>query len=92
NLKPTRANNYDILVEHYFQPLGILQGGFFYKQLSDPIYPTVSFVPASDPNFAGYLRQQSINGPNAHLTGVEVAWQQRFSTLPGIFSGIGVSA
>jgi TonB-dependent receptor len=91
-LNPTRANNYDILVEHYFQPLGILQGGYFYKQLSDPIYPTVSFVAASDPNFAGYLRQQSINGPGAHLQGVEVAWQQRLSALPGLLNGLGVSA
>ena len=91
-LLPTRANNYDILIEHYFQPLGILQGGYFYKALTDPIYPTISIVPASDPNFAGYQRQQSINGPSAHISGVEMAWQQRLSFLPGILSGFGVSA
>jgi outer membrane receptor protein involved in Fe transport len=49
SLLPTNAKNYDILIEHFFQPLGILQGGFFYKALTDPIYPTVSFVSASDP-------------------------------------------
>jgi TonB-dependent receptor len=92
SLKPTTANNYDILVEHYFQPLGILQAGFFYKALSNPIYSTVSFVPATDPNFPGYLRQQSINGPSAHITGIEAAWQQRLSFLPGMLSGLGVSA
>ncbi|MCU1258125.1 MAG: TonB-dependent receptor, partial [Bryobacterales bacterium] len=92
SLLPTRANNYDVLIEHYFQPLGILQGGFFYKDLSDPIYPTISFVPASDPNFAGYLRQQSINGPSAHIAGFEMSWQQRLSFLPGLLSGFGVSA
>ncbi len=70
----------------------LLQAGFFYKDLSDPIYPTVSFVPASDPNFAGYLRQQSINGPSAHIAGFETAWQQRLSFLPGLLSGFGVSA
>ncbi len=26
-LLPTRAINYDALIEHYFEPLGILQGG-----------------------------------------------------------------
>lgn len=92
NLVPTKANNYDILVEHYFRPLGILQGGFFYKDLTDPIYPTVSFVPMSDPNFPGYLRTQSINGPSAHIAGVEMAWQQRLSFLPGLLNGIGVAA
>jgi TonB-dependent receptor len=90
-LNPTKANNYDILIEHYFQPLGILQGGYFYKSLTDPIYPTVSFVPAGQ-DFAGYLRQQSINGPSAHIQGVEMAWQQRLSFLPGMLSGFGVSA
>jgi TonB-dependent receptor len=91
-LKPTTANNYDILIEHYFEPLGIVQAGFFYKSLTDPIYPTVSFVPQSDPNFPGYLRQQSINGPSARIAGFEAAWQQRLSFLPGLLSGFGASA
>jgi TonB-dependent receptor len=91
NLKPTKANNYDVLIEHFFQPLGILQGGFFYKQLSDPIYPTTSTIPPGQPN-AGLLLQQSINGPNAHITGFEAAWEQRFSFLPGLLNGFGVAA
>jgi TonB-dependent receptor len=91
NLKPTKANNYDILIEHFFQPLGILQAGYFYKQLSDPIYPTASTIPAGQPN-AGLRLLQSINGPSAHIQGVEVSWEQRFSFLPGLLSGFGVSA
>jgi len=90
-LKPTKANNYDVLIEHFFQPLGILQGGFFYKSLSDPIYPTVVILPAGDP-FAGFQQQQSINGPSAHIAGFEAAWEQRLSRLPGLLSGFGVSA
>jgi TonB-dependent receptor len=91
NLKPTKANNYDILFEHFFQPLGILQGGYFYKQLSDPIYPTASTIPAGQPN-PGLRLLQSINGPSAHIQGIEVSWEQRFSFLPGLLSGFGVSA
>jgi TonB-dependent receptor len=90
NLKPTKANNYDLLAEHYFQPLGILQAGFFYKQLSDPIYPTAITI-LSGPQ-AGYLLTQSINGPSAHITGFEAAWEQRLSRLPGLLRGFGVSA
>jgi len=90
DLKPTKANNYDLLVEHFFQPLGILQAGFFYKQLSNPIYPT-AFTIASGPE-AGFLQTQSINGPNAHITGFEAAWEQRLSRLPGLLGGFGVSA
>jgi TonB-dependent receptor len=90
DLKPTKANNYDLLVEHFFQPLGILQAGFFYKQLSNPIYPT-AFTIASGPE-TGFLQTQSINGPNAHITGFEAAWEQRLSRLPGLLGGFGVSA
>jgi TonB-dependent receptor len=90
DLKPTKANNYDLLVEHFFQPLGILQAGFFYKQLSNPIYPT-AFTIASGPQ-TGFLQTQSINGPNAHIAGFEAAWEQRLSRLPGLLSGFGVAA
>jgi TonB-dependent receptor len=91
DLKPTKANNFDLLVEHFFQPLGIIQAGFFYKQLSDPIYPTVTLLGPTDPN-AAFRQLQSVNGPNAHITGFEAAWEQRFSFLPGLMNGFGVAA
>jgi TonB-dependent receptor len=92
NLKPTTANNYDVLIEHFFRPLGIVQAGYFYKQLHDPIYPTASYLPASDPNFPGFLKYQSINGPSAWISGFEASWQQRLSFLPWILNGFGVIA
>src|SRR5260370_31770589 len=81
DLKPTKSNNYDILIEHFFQPLGILQAGYFYKQLSDPIYTTRSLIPAGQSN-AGYFLFETIIGPSAHIQGFEAAWEQRFSFLP----------
>lgn len=89
-LKPTRANNYDVLVEHYFRPYGILQAGFFYKALSDPIYPTTSVIATGQ--YAGFHQQESINGPSGHIAGIEAAWEQRLSFLPGLLSGFGVAA
>jgi len=91
NLKPTKANNYDVLVEHFFQPLGIIQGGYFYKQLSNPIYGTSSLLGPTDPN-AGFRLLQSVNGPSAHIQGIEVSWEQRFSFLPRFLNGFGISA
>ena len=90
SLRPTRGNNYDILVEHYFRPLGILQAGFFYKTLTDPIYPVTSIITSGQ--FAGYHQQESINGPSGHITGFEAAWEQRLSFLPAPLNGLGVSA
>jgi TonB-dependent receptor len=89
-LRATRANNWDLLVEHYFQPLGILQAGFFYKDLSNPIYNTTQLITSG--LFTGYQLNQTINGPNASITGFEAAWEQRLSRLPGLLSGVGVAA
>jgi len=88
-LQPTKSNNYDILVEHYFQPLGVLQGGFFYKDLADPIFPTSNFQVGGTLN--GYRINQSINGPNAYVYGFELAYEQHLSKLPGLLNGIGIS-
>jgi TonB-dependent receptor len=92
NLVPTKANNYDILAEHYFQPLGILQAGWFYKQLSDPIYPTATLIPNFNGTGKTYEETQSINGPSAHIQGFEAQYEQRFSFLPGLLGGFGVNA
>ncbi len=92
NLVPTKGTNYDILAEHFFQPLGILQAGWFYKQLSDPIYPTASLIPNYNGTGKTYQLTQSINGPNAHIQGFEAQWEQRFSFLPGILNGFGINA
>jgi TonB-dependent receptor len=85
NLKPTHAQNFDVLVEHYLKPVGIIQGGFFYKALTDPIYNvTLPFQTATEATL--------INGPSAHISGIEAAWQQHLSFLPGLLNGMGVQA
>jgi TonB-dependent receptor len=89
SLIPTKSNNYDVLAEHFFQPLGILQAGFYYKQLYDPIYPTAAPIVVDGLN---YKLVQSVNGPHAYVYGFEAAWEQRFSFLPGLLSGLGVAA
>jgi len=93
-LKPTRANNYDILLEHYFRPYGIIQGGFFYKTLSDAIYSTRNRFTNNSSQCVQYPTcdvLESINGPSGHIAGVEAAWEQRLAFLPGLLSGLGVA-
>lgn len=36
SLRPEHAMNYDLLYEHYLNPLGMIQAGFFFKQLTAP--------------------------------------------------------
>ena len=91
NLKPTHANNYDILIEHYLKTVGIIQAGWFYKSMTDPIYPNVITNPTTGP-FKGDRVTGPINGPSAHITGVEMAWEQHLKFLPGLLNGMGVAA
>jgi TonB-dependent receptor len=89
-LQPTRAQNFDVTLEHYLKPFGVIEAGFFYKALTNPIFAAQTTVPNGQ--FAGFLQDQPINGPTAHITGVELAWQQRLSFLPGMLNGSGVRA
>jgi len=95
SLKATHANNYDLLYEQTLRPLGLIQAGFFYKQLSDPIYQIRQVI--SDPaqfgtNYVGFELDRPINGSSAHLFGFEIAYQQHLTFLPGPARGLGISA
>ena len=92
-LRPTHANDYDLLFEHYLKSVGIVEAGWFYKALSDPIFQIQTKRPVvpGDP-LSGFQQRQPANGRNAHITGIEFAWQQHFTFLPGLLSGVGLSA
>jgi TonB-dependent receptor len=87
-LKPTSANNFDLLLERFLEPVGVVQVGVFYKALTDPIYSNVQTTVTSG-TFAGYTQSQPVNGPSAHVDGVEATWQQHLSFLPGALKGLG---
>ena len=90
NLKPELADNFDVLLEHYLNPFGAIQAGFFYKNLHDPIV-TTEFTPTSGP-FAGYRVTQPINAGSAWVYGFEAAYVQHLTFLPGFFRSFGISA
>jgi TonB-dependent receptor len=88
-LKPTTSNNLDFLVEHYFQSVGVLSGGLFYKRLKDYIYPFVVFQTIDGERFQVTQPQ---NGDAASLWGTEIAFQNQLKFLPGALGGLGVYA
>jgi TonB-dependent receptor len=94
NLKPEHANDYDLLYEHYLKPFGVLQAGFFYKQLSQPIYylADLNYNGAQYPQYQGDIFSYIANGENAKLYGVELAYVQHLGFLPGAWSGFGIMA
>ena len=88
-LTATLSNNLDVSVEYYYDTMGLLSASAFYKDLKDYAYTLRSN--------GSYLGQAAIlvrpeNAPNGSLNGVELAWQQQFTALPGWLSGFGVFA
>ncbi|HEY2038822.1 MAG TPA: TonB-dependent receptor, partial [Edaphobacter sp.] len=86
NLKAEHADNVDLLYEQSLNPVGLLQAGVFYKRLTDPIVPLNTVL--SD----GTIQTQPQNAGSAYVYGFEIAFQQHFTYLPGLASGLGLSA
>ncbi len=60
NLKPTHAQNFDLLLEHYIKPVGLIQIGGFYKYLTDPIYSVNTLLTSG--SYSGQMENLPING------------------------------
>jgi TonB-dependent receptor len=96
NLRAETADNFDVLLEHYLNPFGEIQVGYFYKRLSDPIVTTERVVDNFQPTPAApvgtYRVTQPINAGSAWVTGFEAAYIQHLAFLPGKLRGLGFSA
>ena len=93
NLKAEHGTNYDALYERYLPHVGLIQAGYFYKDLTDPIV-TIQTLTSSSPYNPGNptLVSQPSNAGSGHVQGVEFSYQQRLSYLPGVLHGSGLSA
>ncbi|PKK37469.1 TonB-dependent receptor [Siphonobacter sp. SORGH_AS_0500] len=87
NLKPTFASNFDLMGEYYFDNIGLLTGGLFYKKIKD-----YSFSNQTVETYNGVqaLVTQPQNLENASLKGIELGILRRFNFLPGLLSGLGL--
>ena len=85
NLKAETGDDVDLLYENNLSRKGLLQAGFFYKHLSNPIVATTTVTSP------GNILNQSINAGSAYVYGFEVAFQEHFTRLPGALNGLGLS-
>jgi len=106
DLKPEYADNFDSRIEYYFEPVGVVSAGVFYKKLKDVQFTTTTdftlnnvpqdiidagFDPANlVASSADFTRVA--NGPSTSVWGFEVDYSQQLSFLPGRLSGLGVFA
>jgi len=84
-LEATTSMNFDVMAEHYFESVGLISGGVFYKDIKDFIFTSISEV--SDNSFGtesvGYDLFQPLNGDAATILGAEFAFQRQLDFLPG---------
>lgn len=86
DLKPTFANNIDLMGEYYFKNIGLLSGGVFYKDISNIIF---SNRYQETENGTSYLITTPGNLQSAYLLGFEAGINKRFNFLKGFWSGFG---
>jgi TonB-dependent receptor len=92
-LRPTRSMNLDVSAEHYFASVGLLSAGAFYKRIRDFIFEYTR-RDAADPVSGGTFDAiaQPLNGSDASLLGLELAFQRQLDFLPGLLRGLGIYA
>jgi TonB-dependent receptor len=97
-LDPLEASNFDLVVEYYDEDIGLLSAGVFYKSIKNfiaiadvaDVIDLSTFVGNAVVHDAEVI--MPINGDDAELFGVELAWVKKFSSLPAPLNGLLVSA
>jgi iron complex outermembrane receptor protein len=103
DLKPEYSRNYDLSLEYYFEPVGVVSVGVFQKNIKDfPIDADKAFISPEEAADLGatiapgdttpWTLQSKINGGDARVRGIELSYSQSFTFLPGALRGFGVFA
>ena len=92
NLKPYRANEYDLSFEYYPNKDTQLSVGLFKKDIKSFYISSRSLTGKIDVYGDGtfYNYNTYINGDGAKISGVELTGKTAFTFLPGLLSGLGV--
>ncbi len=96
-LRPQESENYDLSLEYYFEPAGVLSVGFFRKDITDFFSRTSDEIDAGPDNgfggdFAGFTLNTTTNEGTARIDGFEINYTQRLTMLPKPFNGLGLFA
>ena len=93
NLKPIRSTQYDLAYEWYFAPTGSLTATVFYKDIYNFITNGSQNVQFTNNGVTRTVQVvQPYNAGHGTIKGFEVAYQQYFDMLPGVFRGLGAQA
>ncbi|RYV01495.1 TonB-dependent receptor [Shewanella sp. OPT22] len=86
DLKSLESMNVDMSLEHYFDGIGLLSVGGFYKDIENFIYEADL---AGRSEYVNYKKALTfVNGNDADLYGFELAYVQEFNFLPEPFNDL----
>jgi TonB-dependent receptor len=95
-LKPYTSDNFDVGVEKYFEPVGVVGVSVFRKNISNYFRTfTNDLGPGGidgEGTYANYRLSQTRNIGSARVEGVELRYDQQFSFLPGFWRGFGLNS
>lgn len=96
-LLPQTADNFDVSIEKYFEPVGVVSAGVFLKEIKNFLFSSVVRIPSGSDNgfdgqYAGWELSTQANGGYGRVRGVELNYSQQLSFLPGFWRGFGVFA
>ncbi len=94
DLRPIRADNFDLTAEWYFSSVGQLTGSLFYKRLDGVLTNDVvrrSFT-NNGATYDVVVTTPVNSSQSGKIKGFELAYQQVFDFLPSFLSGLGVQA
>lgn len=97
-LRPQWADNFDLSLEYYYEPAGLISASAFLKEITDFIYTDdMGVIPDGPDNgfggdYAGYELRTQANGGYARVRGLEVSIQHQFARLPGFWRNFAMFA
>ncbi len=94
NLRPEYTWGVDTSLEYYLPGNGLLSASFYHRWVDNVLFDSRTTVNSDIYNSGGIDRSQydlvgTLNGDNGRLYGLELAWLQNFTFLPGALSGFG---
>jgi len=96
-LKPQEAENYDLSLEYYFEPAGLLSISLFRKDIVDFLSRTSDEIDGGPGNgfgglYEGFVLNTTTNQGDATIEGYELNYNQRLTMLPAPFNGLSAFA
>ncbi len=91
-LRPQFADSYDLSLEYYTEPAGLISFGLFRKDIADYIVGQIGTVQPGFPlgdQYVGYQLNSQVNGGDAKVQGVEFNLVRQLNFIPrsiGLFT------